>query len=124
MNKDIEQQERIDQLLHMPFRRFVELCRDWREDTHPDISKIEQEQCPIHQYALFHGRCMTTVKGIELCPVCERPMCPQCGNHCVEQLSRITGYFQAVSGWNAAKKQELEDRQRYDMQKTVGVGRR
>ncbi|MCK4458686.1 MAG: hypothetical protein KAU52_03060 [Methanosarcinales archaeon] len=31
----------------------------------------------------------------------------------VEQLSRVTGYLQAVSGWNAAKKQELEDRKRY-----------
>ncbi|MCK4811705.1 MAG: hypothetical protein KAS74_05485 [Methanosarcinales archaeon] len=31
----------------------------------------------------------------------------------VEQLSRVTGYLQAVSGWNAAKRQELEDRKRY-----------
>ena len=39
--------------------------------------------------------------------------CPNCGSTNVEQLSRVTGYLQAVSGWNAAKKQELEDRKRY-----------
>ncbi|RLG23958.1 oxidoreductase, partial [Methanosarcinales archaeon] len=28
---------------------------------------------------------------------------------------RVTGYVQAVSGWNESKKQELKDRQRYNM---------
>ena len=120
---DTEQPD-IEKILRMPFRRFVDLCVEWKEDTNPDLSKIEPEQCPIHKYALIKGRCMTTVKGIELCPICENPMCPACGNHCVEQLSRVTGYFQAVSHWNAAKKQELEDRQRYNMKKMVGVAKR
>jgi len=40
--------------------------------------------------------------------------CENCGSNNVEHLSRVTGYIQAVSGWNAAKKQELKDRQRYD----------
>ncbi|MEL4305854.1 anaerobic ribonucleoside-triphosphate reductase [Methanococcoides sp. LMO-2] len=39
--------------------------------------------------------------------------CENCGSDHVEQLSRVTGYIQAVGGWNAAKKQELEDRKRY-----------
>ncbi|SES78775.1 ribonucleoside-triphosphate reductase class III catalytic subunit [Methanococcoides vulcani] len=39
--------------------------------------------------------------------------CENCGSDNVEQLSRVTGYIQAVGGWNAAKKQELEDRKRY-----------
>ncbi len=39
--------------------------------------------------------------------------CENCGSANVEQLSRVTGYIQSVSGWNAAKKQELEDRMRY-----------
>ena len=39
--------------------------------------------------------------------------CSNCGSENVEQLSRVTGYLQAVSGWNAAKRQELEDRKRY-----------
>ncbi len=39
--------------------------------------------------------------------------CENCGSSNIEQLSRVTGYIQSVSGWNAAKKQELEDRMRY-----------
>ncbi|RLG26138.1 anaerobic ribonucleoside-triphosphate reductase [Methanosarcinales archaeon] len=41
--------------------------------------------------------------------------CPNCGSENVEHLSRVTGYVQAVSGWNESKKQELKDRQRYNM---------
>jgi anaerobic ribonucleoside-triphosphate reductase len=35
-------------------------------------------------------------------------------NHNVEIISRVTGYLSIVSGRNEAKKQEFEDRQRYD----------
>jgi anaerobic ribonucleoside-triphosphate reductase len=41
--------------------------------------------------------------------------CPNCGSTNVEHLSRVTGYIQAVDGWNAAKKQELVDRMRYNV---------
>jgi ribonucleoside-triphosphate reductase len=41
--------------------------------------------------------------------------CPNCGSTNVEHLSRVTGYIQSVSGWNAAKKQELADRMRYSV---------
>ncbi|MDD5473901.1 MAG: anaerobic ribonucleoside-triphosphate reductase [Candidatus Methanoperedens sp.] len=39
--------------------------------------------------------------------------CPNCESEDVEHLSRVTGYVQAVSGWNEGKKQELKDRKRY-----------
>ncbi|AFV24414.1 anaerobic ribonucleoside-triphosphate reductase [Methanolobus psychrophilus R15] len=39
--------------------------------------------------------------------------CENCGSGDVEQVSRVTGYVQAVNGWNSAKKQELADRMRY-----------
>jgi len=38
--------------------------------------------------------------------------CPHCGSSEVEWWSRVTGYYQAVSGWNEAKKKELMDRYR------------
>jgi len=38
---------------------------------------------------------------------------PNCESDNVEHLSRVTGYIQAVSGWNEGKKQELKDRKRY-----------
>ena len=40
--------------------------------------------------------------------------CPACDSDDVEHISRITGYLQAVSGWNSAKRQELKDRKRYN----------
>jgi ribonucleoside-triphosphate reductase len=36
--------------------------------------------------------------------------CPSCGSSNVEWWSRVTGYYQAVSGWNEAKKAELQNR--------------
>lgn len=38
--------------------------------------------------------------------------CPVCGSESVKHYSRITGYYQDVSSWNAAKRQELKDRYR------------
>ena len=52
---------------------------------------------------------------IEYCPFCGEPVCPECGCHDVVQISRVTGYLQDVSGWNAGKQQELKDRQRYSV---------
>jgi anaerobic ribonucleoside-triphosphate reductase len=40
--------------------------------------------------------------------------CPNCDSTEVDHISRITGYLQAVSGWNRAKSQELKDRRRYN----------
>jgi len=51
--------------------------------------------------------------GIAFCEICGEPVCPVCGAHDVVQLSRITGYIQDVSGWNAGKRKELELRRRY-----------
>lgn len=39
--------------------------------------------------------------------------CEKCSSKNLEYISRITGYLQAVSGWNEGKKQELLDRMRY-----------
>jgi len=41
--------------------------------------------------------------------------CPVCGGKNLEHWSRVTGYLQAVSGWNEAKKQELKERHRYSI---------
>ncbi len=38
--------------------------------------------------------------------------CPFCNSKNVEWYSRVTGYYQRVSGWNDGKKQELLDRKR------------
>jgi uncharacterized CHY-type Zn-finger protein len=65
--------------------------------------------CPLD-----HCRCShEVIASIEYCPLCHEPVCPECGSHDVVQISRVTGYLQDVSGWNAGKQQELKDRVRY-----------
>lgn len=59
--------------------------------------------------------CAFDISGkINYCPKCGEAVCP-CGSHDTLTISRVTGYLQAVPGWNAAKQQELKDRQRYDI---------
>ena len=41
--------------------------------------------------------------------------CPVCHSDSIKNYSRITGYYQDTSSWNAAKKQELRDRYRIRM---------
>ncbi|WP_342677643.1 anaerobic ribonucleoside-triphosphate reductase [Methanofollis sp. UBA420] len=65
--------------------------------------------CPLDHTHCAHE----IVSGIEYCPLCGAPVCPECGTHDVTQISRVTGYLQDVSGWNAGKQQELKDRVRY-----------
>lgn len=62
----------------------------------------------------------TFTKDMTVCLGCSKVSpglkeeCPNCGSSEVDHISRITGYLQAVSGWNSAKKQELKDRKRYN----------
>ena len=62
----------------------------------------------------------TFTKDMTVCLGCSQvsgglsDRCPSCGSEDVDHISRITGYLQAVSGWNSAKRQELKDRKRYN----------
>ncbi len=40
----------------------------------------------------------------------EEQKCPCCGSHNVELVTRVTGYFSKVGGWNKGKLAELKDR--------------
>ncbi|MDP7079345.1 MAG: anaerobic ribonucleoside-triphosphate reductase [Candidatus Undinarchaeales archaeon] len=58
-------------------------------------------------------------KDFTLCGDCDSvhpelvPSCVKCTSKNVDGYSRITGYYQKVSGWNAGKVAELADRKRY-----------
>lgn len=67
--------------------------------------------CPLDHCNCTHE----VIAGIEYCPLCGQAVCPECGSHDVTQISRVTGYLQDVSGWNAGKQQELKDRTRYSV---------
>jgi anaerobic ribonucleoside-triphosphate reductase len=68
-----------------------------------------QVMCPLDNAECSHD----ISAGVEYCPLCGESVCPICGSHDVVQISRVTGYLQDVTGWNAGKQQELKDRQRY-----------
>ncbi|MFW9934531.1 MAG: anaerobic ribonucleoside-triphosphate reductase, partial [Candidatus Thorarchaeota archaeon] len=50
-------------------------------------------------------RCHNTASGL-------LDVCPKCGHTDIDWFSRITGYYQNVSGWNAGKREELKRRHR------------
>ncbi len=49
--------------------------------------------------------CFKTARGL-------RDSCPFCGGQNIDHITRVTGYFSKVSGWNKGKKAELKDRYR------------
>ena len=52
------------------------------------------------------------------CNTCDKvarglsPTCPHCGSMDVDGITRVTGYFSRISGWNNGKRAELKDRSR------------
>ena len=83
---------------------------------------VPEGKCPVCQGELERAcqedhpcRCGQTIHaGFRTCPTCGGFICP-CGSHDVAVLSRVTGYLQEVGGWNAGKRQELNDRHRVDL---------
>jgi len=88
----------------------------WLGDASPDpealynLTKRISTKTQIGYYAY--------TKDLTVCNNCGRVSptlyenCPHCGSSQVEWWSRVTGYYQAVSGWNEAKKKELLERYR------------
>lgn len=89
-------------------------------------SEATELMCKVDVYSTylkiigFNCRKGEMINGTDICPVCNQPICPECHNHSTVSLSRVTGYVQDISGWNAAKKQELLDRKRYVIEKSFG----
>jgi hypothetical protein len=49
------------------------------------------------------------------CPICNELMCPECGGHNIQVVSRVTGYLSPVGNWSKGKQQELFDRTRHNI---------
>jgi ribonucleoside-triphosphate reductase len=49
--------------------------------------------------------CFKTSRGL-------RDTCPHCSSTDIDHITRVTGYFTKISGWNKGKKAELKDRYR------------
>lgn len=112
-----------EQLSDMPMQMAANICVEWKADmeSQGEWDKIQKNidedvrRCPMHQWATLNGRCMRVVGTTTKCRVCGHYLCPDCSSHTVDILSRVTGYMQVISGWNKAKRQELDDRTRYDL---------
>jgi len=84
------------------------------EDYHgccPVCGEFLADSCPLDVPDCTH----TNVSGIAMCPECGSFICPICGGHHVDVISRVTGYLSPVDSWNNGKKQELKDRVRYNV---------
>ncbi|HSQ52876.1 MAG TPA: anaerobic ribonucleoside-triphosphate reductase, partial [Acidobacteriota bacterium] len=88
----------------------------WLGDASPDpealykLTKRITTQSNIGYFAYTKDLTVCSGCGKVTSPILEN--CPYCGSNKVEWWSRVTGYYQAVSGWNTGKKQELLDRYR------------
>ncbi len=91
----------------------------WLGDANPDpealykLTKRITTQSNIGYYAYTKDLTVCSNCGKVTSPI--REECPNCRSASVEWWSRVTGYYQAVSGWNKGKRQELINRYRTDM---------
>ena len=64
------------------------------EDPCPNCGETHLEiMCPLD-----NCHCTHEMTRIASCPLCGKPVCPECGSHDVVQISRVTGYLQDVPG--------------------------
>lgn len=108
----------IEELLNMPRKQFIDRNKEWmKEFNDGEYLDVEPLECPLHLWVVHNkAKCIRETVPLTMnCPLCGNPCCPECMNHKVEQLSRVTGYLSTVGNWGAAKKQEFIDRQRYNV---------
>lgn len=114
----IAQSNDMRDLLQLPKHKFVAVNLRWiKEENDGKLMDVEPSECPLAIWVAYNdAKCSNElVANIASCPLCGAPMCPECGNHVVDQVSRVTGYLSSVSGWNEAKTQEFADRTRYEV---------
>lgn len=106
--------------MDLPRQHFIDRFKKWMKEFNGgnflDVQE-DPEKCPLHAYVLYNKLgCHSEMVGTTTkCPLCGNYMCPDCNNHRVKVLSRVTGYMSDTSGWNSAKRQELDDRTRYQV---------
>jgi len=69
------------------------------------FKKTKNDQIAFSPEFTSCNDCKQTVRGL-------LDKCPSCGSENIEGITRITGYFSKISGWNKGKLAELKDRNR------------
>ena len=107
-----------EESMALPKQEFINRCLTWLDEFNEgkQLKLDNSKKCPLSVWVEHnHQACgRDLVGGITSCLICGQPMCPDCSNHGVTQLSRVTGYMGDIAGWNAGKRQELKERQKYD----------
>lgn len=119
----------IPELMSLSRKAFIDRNLKWMKEFNNNehiiiLKKNERgdlindpEACPLHIWVQHnHAKCPNRFVALTgFCPICGNPCCPDCMNHKVDQISRVTGYLSTVSGWGSAKTQEFKDRHRHDL---------
>lgn len=110
----------INEMFTLSRKQFIERHEAWIkefEGGEDHIQITDPLKCPLHLWVVHNKvKCrQEVVPNTMSCPICGHPCCPDCMNHNVEQLSRVTGYMSNVGSWGAAKQQEFKDRQRHNV---------
>jgi ribonucleoside-triphosphate reductase len=99
-----------------PLLNGGDMLHIWLGNASPDsealykLTKRISTQTNVGYYAYTKDLTVCNNCGRVTSPIYEK--CPNCGSSQVDWWSRVTGYYQAVSGWNEAKRKELVDRYR------------
>ena len=130
MKQSDEQKIKVmEEMLALPRKEFIEINLAWIKEenggklftpgnmTEDGKWVLDPLKCPLHIWVVHNkAKCPKEMASLTAtCPLCDNPVCPDCMNHNVEQLSRVTGYLSGVSGWNKAKQQEFVDRTRHNI---------
>jgi ribonucleoside-triphosphate reductase len=98
-----------------PILKGGDIFHIWMGEVNPDPEALLKLNRKLAQSWIGYW---SHTKDITMCRTCGyvggglNAKCPMCGSTSVKSYSRITGYYQDVSSWNAAKKQELIERYR------------
>ena len=109
----------IAELMALPREKFIQRNLEYiKEARGGNLMEVSTpDDCPLALWVAYNDKKCNRqqVSNTAECPLCGNPVCPDCMNHVVEQLSRVTGYLSNVSSWGAAKQQEFKDRQRHNL---------
>lgn len=119
MTNKYKPHETVEETLSLPKRDFIDRALAWlKEFNNGELLELKNpvKECPISLWVIHNNRKCNKelVPNTAVCPVCGAPVCPDCMNHNVDVISRVTGYLSTVSGWNESKQQEFKDRKRYN----------
>lgn len=107
---------RIEAAFH-PLLTGGAMSHVWLGETYPDPEALTELTKRIVRKTLMAYYAYT--KDLTICKTCKWTSpgilraCPKCSSKDIDWYSRITGYLQRVSSWNAGKQREFWERRRY-----------